>query len=277
LILTLTEKLTPSSRPPRWDKLAAFSSTCDPSVTLPVPVRNEPIVSADGLTVSIVLDNDSKDEVPALGNCLYLDSRSKEFKDRVGNLPTDKGARLDGKEKAVNISQLRAYPPVVGLETATASKGCFDERHLDDNTWIVPYGFNPEKGIVDVSEVNSCSESKAETQTRASRIPSCMSIVEVVSDGAYVADIAIFDNLGNFVNASRQQFGHCGELSNLNRSVAGKKRSYLVWNSRDSHGERVGNGVYVWSIRFTADKSDGTGPEKVLVRTGFLRTSACAD
>jgi hypothetical protein len=59
--------------------------------------------------------------------------------------------------------------------------------------------------------------------------------------------------------------------------VAGKKRSYLVWNSRDRNGARAGNGVYVWRISFDAERNGKRGIQTVLIRTGFLRSGTCAE
>jgi hypothetical protein len=162
------------------------------------------------------------------------------------------------------------------LDDAGTSGGCSDER-VAVNTWIPPVGFDVENGALDPDAVRTCGDNAKETSGRRTSIPPCMSIVEVVSDGPYVANVSIFDQLGNFVQGSRQQFGSCGELDNLDRSVSGKKRSYLVWNTRDRSGARVGNGVYVWRIAFQSEKKGVKGVQTVLVRTGFLRTGACGD
>jgi hypothetical protein len=193
----------------------------------------------------------------------------------VGNPPERHGVHIEGSENAGSISEIRAYPPVVGLDNAQAAgNGCRDEG-VHANTWIPPVGFDPVQGTIDPDRVRSCP-SGGEATGRSS-IPACMSIVEVVSDGPYVADVRIFDQLGNFVHGSRQQFGACGELDNLERSVDGKKRSYLVWNTRDRAGARAGNGVYVWRIAFQAEKNGIQGVHTVMIRTGFLRTGACSD
>ncbi len=277
LVLTLSEKLKPKSNPPRWDRLAVFSSRCDFNAAMPVTIQGDPIISSDSLTLSLLLDNNSSAEAPKLSNCIYLDSKSGEFTDQVLNLPEKNGIKITGSEKLVRISQLRAYPPIVGLDNTSTSQGCIDEG-VSDNTWIPPVGFDPVKGIVDPNASNTCtSGSDNGTDTPRSSIPACTSILEVISDGAYVADVRIFDQLGNFVSGSRQRFGACGELDNLNRSVAGKKRSFLVWNTRDNQGARVGTGAYVWRVNFISDRNDGKQSETVFIRTGFLRGAACND
>lgn len=108
-------------------------------------------------------------------------------------------------------------------------------------------------------------------------IPPCLSILEVISDGGYVADFKIFDHLGNSVFASRQNFGACGELDNPENSLDGQRRSYLVWNARDRQGARVGTGAYVWRIRFSSNAAGKAQSQTVLVRTGLLRKSECED
>ena len=278
-MVTLNERLFPKSKPPRWDRLLLFSPTCESGSAFQVPVVGTPVIGKDGMEVTLILDNNSTEETPKLGNCLSLDWKAEEFEDRVGNMPERKGVRIEGQETAVRISGLRAYPPVVGLDNAQgASGGCLDEK-VDVNTWIPPVGFDPRKGLIDGMEVQSCSQGTqpSEAEGKRTAIPPCMAIVEVISDGGYLADVGIFDHLGNFVSGSRQQFGACGELDNMDRSVAGKKRSYLVWNVRDSHGTRVGNGVYVWRIRFSAEKMGQKSAQTVLVRTGFLRNSSCGE
>jgi hypothetical protein len=275
LKVAFSERLFPKSKPPRWDRLLRFSPSCDSGDGLPVEPAGDPVVSGDGLEATLLLDNASADEKPKLGNCLSLDWKSGEFPDRVGNPPERDGVRIEGREGASHISQIRAYPPVVGLDDAGASGGCSDER-VQVNTWIPPAGFDPASGTIDPGQARTCRETGGVSGSRAA-IPPCLSIVEVVSDGPYVADVRIFDQMGHFVQGSRQQFGACGELDDLERSVAGKKRSYLVWNNRDRAGARVGNGAYVWRIRFLTGKEGGQEMQTVLLRTGFLRTGACGD
>ena len=276
LVVTFSEPLFPKSKPPRWDRLLAFSPSCDSGQGLPVLPFGDPAISADGLKATVLLDNGAPDEKPKLGNCLSLDWRSGEFPDHVGNLPERQGIRIEGRENAVRISQIRAYPPVVGLDNAGTSGGCTDER-VEINTWIPPVGFDIEHGKIDPGAVRNCLNEGGEGTGRRTAIPPCLSIVEVVSDGPYTADISIFDNLGNFIHGSRQGFGACGELDNLERSVAGKQRSYLVWNSRDRKGSLAGNGVYVWRMAFHSEKHGMRGAQTVLLRTGIMRNGACAE
>jgi hypothetical protein len=274
LVLTLSEKLTATSRPPRWDHLAVFSPRCDRSSVKPVPIESEPMFSPDSLTLTLVVGNNSDQDAPMLGNCIYLDTNSHAFVDRVGNPPGVAGAKLVGQE-GTHISQIRGYPPVVGLDNATPTKGCLDGSPVD-NSWIPPYGFDPATGVVDGSIAQGCAAGNVEHETQRTAIPRCMSIVEVVSDGAYQAEVGIFDQLGNLVQSSRQQFGSCGELENPSRSVAGKKRSFLVWNARGGNGQRVGTGAYVWRINFLSFKDGRNSSQTIYVRTGFIRTSACS-
>lgn len=276
LVVTFSEPLFPKSKPPRWDRLLVFSPSCDSGQGLPVLPFGAPVISADGLKATVLMDNASPDEKPKLGNCLSLDWRSREFHDHVGNLPERQGIRIEGRENAVRISQIRAYPPVVGLDNAGSSGGCTDER-VEINTWIPPVGFDIVHGEIDPDAVRNCLNEGGEGTGRRTAIPPCLSIVEVVSDGPYTADISIFDNLGTFIHGSRQGFGACGELDNLERSVGGKQRSYLVWNSRDRKGALAGNGVYVWRMAFHSEKHGLRGTQTVLLRTGILRNGACPE
>ena len=67
----------------------------------------------------------------------------------------------------------------------------------------------------------------------------------------------------------KQAFGYQGELSNPDRSTDQGIVSYLVWNLKDSHGARAGQGVYIWKIEFIFP--DKATKEIQYVRTGLLR------
>jgi Bacterial Ig domain/Chitobiase/beta-hexosaminidase C-terminal domain/Fn3 associated len=274
LVIRLSEKIKARSRPPRWEKFVVFSPRCDRSSTYPVPILSTPVFSKDSLEVTLRFQNDMVSEIPQGGHCVYLDHQSGEFTDAVGNIPDTVGTKVEEATKTIRISNLRAYPPVVGLEDTPGSRGCSDEG-AEVNTWIPPFGFDPVTGTVDSREIESCGSGRGEGDAGPTKIPSCFSVVEVVSNGGYVADIQIFDNFGHFVNSSRQSFGRCGELENRNRTEKGKSRSYLVWNSRDKNGNRVGTGAYLWRIEFKADASKPGQTRSVFLRTGFLRTEQC--
>jgi hypothetical protein len=277
LKVVFSERLFPKSTPPRWDRMLLFSPSCDTGDGLPLRPVGEPVLSGDGLEATYLLDNAASDEKPKVGNCLSLDWRSGEFPDRVGNPPLRSGVRIEGRENAAHISQIRAYPPVVGLENAETSRaGCSDEG-VQANTWIPPVGFDLQSGTIDPGKARDCQENGGDVSGVRKAIPPCMSIVEVVTDGPYVAHVNIFDQMGNFIQGSQQRFGACGELDNLQRSVAGKKRSYLVWNTRGRNGDRAGNGAYVWRISFQTGEKGERGTQTVLIRTGLLRNPACAD
>jgi hypothetical protein len=83
-----------------------------------------------------------------------------------------------------------------------------------------------------------------------------MSAVSVISEGPYKARVQIFSNLGEFVHASEQQFGYCGEMEDENRLRPGGFASFLIWNQKDLTGKYVGSGVYIWRVLYRMQ--DGT-------------------
>jgi hypothetical protein len=108
-------------------------------------------------------------------------------------------------------------------------------------------------------------------QGKAARMPSDIGAVQVISTGAYVADVSIYDNLGNWVKDFSQAFGFRGELANIDRKAKNGRGlvSFLVWNLKDSRGRKAGNGAYVWKIRFRFKVGK---PEVRYVRTGVTRS-----
>lgn len=95
-----------------------------------------------------------------------------------------------------------------------------------------------------------------------------ISIAQVVVTSRYVATIAIFDHLGNFVRKLEQSFGYQGEMSNGSRVVDGGFASYLIWDQKDKNGRMVGQGVYIWKMNF---RFAGGRQEVRFLRTGIMR------
>jgi hypothetical protein len=101
-------------------------------------------------------------------------------------------------------------------------------------------------------------------------MPSGISTVQVISTSEYIADVAIYDNLGNFVKSFKQSFGYLGELNNQERAAKRGLVSYLVWDMKNAKGQKAGQGVYVWKVvfRFKSGKQ-----EIQYTRTGLMRSS----
>lgn len=99
-------------------------------------------------------------------------------------------------------------------------------------------------------------------------LPDTLSAIEVVTTTPYVANVTIYDHLGNFVRSFRQSFGYMGEFKNANRIAKNGFRSFLIWDLRDRKGQRVGQGVYIWKTVFTFEDRS----QKVkFTRTGVVR------
>ena len=100
------------------------------------------------------------------------------------------------------------------------------------------------------------------------RLPSTISTVQVVSTGKYIATVSIFDTHGRFIKQFRQAFGYQGELTNGERRTNKGLVSYLVWDLKDSKGQKAGQGVYIWKVTFAFENGN---QEVQYTRTGVMR------
>jgi hypothetical protein len=99
-------------------------------------------------------------------------------------------------------------------------------------------------------------------------LPRTLSAVQVVSTGKYVATVSIYDTQGRFVKLFRQAFGYQGELTNGARRTNKGLVSYLVWDLKDSKGQKAGQGVYIWKVLFAFEN----GKQEIqYTRTGVMR------
>jgi hypothetical protein len=135
--------------------------------------------------------------------------------------------------------------------------------------WIPPVGFDKNNPTGFNPYTANLNEGTVGTETGGiDEIPTNISAVQVVSKEPYIAQISIYDGLGNFVRKSTQAFGFRGELQNTDRIVPKGRVGYLVWDQRDSKGQLAGNGVYVWKVQF---QFKGGKQEVQYTRTGILR------
>jgi hypothetical protein len=133
--------------------------------------------------------------------------------------------------------------------------------------WIPPVNMT-EDGSINSKAQDGCG-TQAEQASPVAFPLNCLSVVLVLSEGAYTAEVGIYDNLGKFVHSSRQKFGYCGELKNRHRlQSSGLYASYLIWNQRDVNGNLVGSGVYVWRIKLTYESGKSV---KLYERQGIAR------
>lgn len=162
------------------------------------------------------------------------------------------------------IRSVSAHPPVAGdarLRNRAAGSGMPATL-----SWIPPVGWVEGQPYRESLIPGQPTAGKDENGPRD--LPEGTALVKVVGWGRYVAQVAIYDNLGNFVRRFTQTFGYRGELENPARLTQEGLQSFLVWDLRDEKGRLAGQGVYLWRIAF--DLETGRGVEKML-RMGVLR------
>jgi hypothetical protein len=101
-----------------------------------------------------------------------------------------------------------------------------------------------------------------------------LSVVQVVTTGAYSGTVQIFDYQNRLIRELRPSFGYQGELDNPKRKVEGGYVSYLVWDMKDSSGKLVVTGVYRWEI--ILEMSNGVVDYKAQ-RVGVLTDDRCGE
>jgi hypothetical protein len=132
-----------------------------------------------------------------------------------------------------------------------------------------PKGYVPGSSIY-VPQLHNAKDAIVPNQDGRAReaMPKDISTVQVISTGEYVADVSIFDNLGNWVKSFKQSFGYMGELNNTARTAKRGMVSYLVWDIKNAKGQKAGQGVYVWKVVFNFK----TGKQEIrYTRTGVMR------
>jgi hypothetical protein len=264
----------------------------------PVVPNGEVIIEDIGggkVKATILISESTGTAKPLAGDCVFLNTNGNFF-DEFRNIPPEKGEKLKGIKPPKEIELVRGYPPVVGCAATTT---CFSISSTEDKSetnplnrissyspeggyqvlWIPPVGFDPSNpnafflpnGLSNqgyVPNLASNTQQISDDPTRIQGMPTNISALQVVSSGRYVADITIFDNLGNFIRKFRQSFGYQGELNNIQRTVSKGMVSYLLWDLHDQKGQRAGQGVYVWKVLFTFENHK---QEVQYTRTGVLR------
>jgi|GEM_PF-2522784 len=249
-------------------------------------VDGQPMISADGLTMVFIVSK-AGNAVSALpGNCVYL-TTDGQYVDLHNNIPAKIGSKLIGPVAPPKVEVFRAFPPVVGIDInndpgsplspieimernkrfQVATNDPKNNDLFDYTTtvgdevsiqWIPPAdfylnpnylnSFSPEHGYIPRGGVSNIADLQGPQY-----LPNGISTIQVVTTTPYIADVAIFDNLGNHVTSFRQSFGYMNEFSNSNRIHYKGFVSYLVWNLRDKKDQRVGQGVYIWKVTFSFD------------------------
>ena len=116
---------------------------------------------------------------------------------------------------------------------------------------ILPYGLTSD-GEINESSQATCSGPGNFANALVVQDPNCLSIVQVLSQEGYVANVSIVDHLGKVVSHSKQRFGMgCGDLKEPNDRLTSKGYlRYLIWNQKNIEGMYVGSGVYIWKVIF---------------------------
>ncbi|MGL1934356.1 MAG: hypothetical protein OCD01_05030 [Fibrobacterales bacterium] len=116
-----------------------------------------------------------------------------------------------------------------------------------NDTWVPAWNFS--EGAYD--DQATCED----TQDAIAYIPACgasLVVSSFVDQGPYTASVHVSDHLGQHIAHWQQRFGDCGELENSARlqdiDTKGSVLNDLYWNIKDSHGRRVGSGVYHWNV-----------------------------
>ncbi len=284
LFITLSEPIKAGKD---FNEILKFATSCSDyahSTTITPFVEPTP-TNADSTSYKVIVDNATATS-PSVTDCIFLNADPGKYSDMPGNPVPIFGVKLTGNNRQNAIQVFRGYPPVVGLDPATNGQSyltAVNDSHdpvtgfatNDDNKgfkvlWLPPVNFvdgapftpyTITDGLKNLPKGNSDGASPV-------AVPTNISALQVVTTSPYIAHISIFDITGNFVNSSDQVFGAMGEFANMNRRVKKGVLGYLVWNTKDSHGQLAGQGVYVWKVRF--EFADGK-QEVQYTRTGLLR------
>ncbi len=279
-----------------WMDLLRFSKSAngacaDYAHTLPVVAYNEPKDNGNGSYTVLVAAGAGP--TPLKGDCVYLNVNGT-YTDLPGNNPPVHGEILGGEKPARQIELFRGYPPVAGM--ASSNTNSFIVANNDGRSdgsgeyavntgggfqtlWVppadFPADFNPKIGkpyVPAVPALNAAAEPGRDAG-KVVAMPADISTIQVISTGEYIADVSIYDNLGNWLKNFRQAFGYRGELNNQERAASRGLVSYLVWDMRNNKGQMAGQGVYVWKVVFRFKN----GKQEIrYARTGVMRNLATA-
>lgn len=248
-----------------------------------VVVSQSPSIDGSNTKLTVLADAANPKGSPTKGDCVYLNVDGT-YTDMDFNLPPVHGVVLDGTPPPRKIDLFRGYPPVVGLDATNpgfmvtnqdprTGSSTTSYSVLDSTTgkytvsWIPPVGFVEGSPFTPAIPALT-SPSVGVEGTGVTTLPPGISTIQVVSTGKYIADITIYDNRGTFLKRFKQPFGYNGELNNRFRIAPKGEVSYLVWDLKDDHGRKAGQGVYIWKVLFTFD----SGKQEVqYTRTGVMR------
>jgi hypothetical protein len=226
------------------------------------------------------VDNTPGVRIPLAGDCIFLE-RDGRFTDLSGNRPGRLGVPLDGNNPRQIIRDMAGYPPVAGLNpngniyivansNDPKSGSVVKTNPNGDIVWIPPVDWKPGNSYNPKIDVNiNTRPGDGVVEAQGLRVlPRGISVVQVITSGRYIAHITLYDNLGHFVRSWKQKFGFDGELRNSYRITDKGVRSFLVWDRKDTEGQKAGQGVYVWKVHFELEENK---QELRITRTGVVR------
>lgn len=280
LLITLSEPLHSLVS---FKNMLRFSSGCvGLEQSQPVIAYGEPTSNAEGTEWIFLVDNSPNAKLPLTGDCLYVEGDGR-YVDTLDNPASPVGVKLTGTNPKIAIRLVQGYPPVAGVSSKDPAFMIANTDLRQERTgrftrqsggewnvlWVPPVDFRSNDPMHSYIP-SSPSETPREVDEPAfpSALPTDIAVVQVATTGRYVANVAIFDNKGQFVRRFRQAFGYRGELRNPYRSSDKGMLSFLVWDMKDQAGAPAAQGAYIWKIHFTF--ADGK-QENQFVRTGILR------
>jgi hypothetical protein len=267
LILNVSEPLALAV----WNGIFRFRSgvNClDPGAirnSITVPVLGGEARRLNDTTFTLKVDNRPGTVIPQIGDCIFLENDGR-FRDTSGNTPGVLGVTLAGGGSQGSIRIMAGYPPVSGLDPIRNPNAYNLANNSDQNARNLV--MKNSAGALQYFPPPDASSGQSEGQAEAAPMPPGISVLQAMASERYTAHISIFDHMGGFVKSWDQKFGFSGELENPHRRTPAGVRSYLVWDERDSRGQKVGSGVYVWKVIFDFD---GGRRETHVTRTGLVR------
>ncbi|MBF0433512.1 MAG: hypothetical protein HQK83_19700, partial [Fibrobacteria bacterium] len=303
LIITLSEKIWPLVNVGTpWDSLFVFTSPgMDKTEAFPLVslAGSQPIIQGgDSLRWVFIVDNSTSTMKPEINDQIFMNANAP-YTDASSNAnkPQEVGMVIQGVHIPGQIYYSSVFVPVIGTSVDDPNS-LITNIHIDDNgmvvrgrevvlvqnqlgeyeyihRWIKPDGLRAD-GTISLPG-NSCRFTTGESTSPTEYPENCLSTVQVFSEDAYTAEIAIFDHLGKFVNGFVQYFGQCGELNNFHRRTPRGFQSWLVWNQKDLSGDLVGTGVYIWKVKFITLRGNHSRVYRQgIIRTGVDPSDECA-
>ncbi len=282
LVIVLSEPIIPGpgATPANANILFRFANGCADGAGILLPMQTGPVYSGDGSQIQIPVIASPEGLQVKISDCLFFDPQTV-YRDANGNQNSDIEVEVFGATESSDFNSTLLADVIGKPDISIKTPDVDDVPILDDNfnvvgtlpgdrieQWIPPR-YMDQYGKIDENAWMTCADG-IETTAPMNFQPNCLSSVVVISDGAYIAQIEIFDQFGKFINTSTQRFGYCGELENPNRAHAGGYLSFLVWDQKDINGHYVGSGVYLWRVSF--QYKEGLAARTVTYRQGIARS-----